>query len=70
MDAAPLVLAVGAGALAVLNPCGFALLPAWLALLVASVAFAVGWAHEFYVPHHLGRAAVLLAWSGMGWGLP
>ena len=33
----------------------------WLALLVASVAFAVGWAHEFYVPHHLGRAAVLLA---------
>ena len=34
---------------------------AWLALLVASVAFAVGWAHEFYVPHHLGRAAVLLA---------
>ena len=34
---------------------------AWLALLVASVALAVGWAHEFYVPHHLGRAAVLLA---------
>jgi tryptophan-rich sensory protein len=34
---------------------------AWLALLVASVAFAVGWAHAFYVPHHLGRAAVLLA---------
>jgi len=33
---------------------------AWLALLVASVAFAVGWAHEFYVPHHLGLAAVLL----------
>ena len=24
------------------------------------VAFAVGWAHEFYVPHHLGLAAVLL----------
>lgn len=34
MDAAPLVLALGAGALAALNPCGFALLPAWLALLV------------------------------------
>lgn len=33
----------------------------WLALLVASVALAVGWAHEFYVPHNLGRAAVLLA---------
>ncbi len=33
----------------------------WLALLAASVALAVGWAHEFYVPHHLGRAAILLA---------
>ncbi len=33
----------------------------WLALLVASVALAVGWAHEFYVPHNLGRSAVLLA---------
>lgn len=33
----------------------------WLALLVASVALAVGWAHEFYVPHRLGVAAVLLA---------
>jgi len=32
----------------------------WLALLAASVALAVGWAHEFYVPHHLGRAASLL----------
>ncbi len=33
----------------------------WLALLTASVALALGWAHEFYVPHRLGRAAVLLA---------
>jgi translocator protein len=33
----------------------------WFALLLTSVAFAVGWAHEFYVPHNLGRAAVLLA---------
>ncbi len=33
----------------------------WLAMLCASVALAVGWAHEFYVPHHLGRAAILLA---------
>ena len=33
----------------------------WLAVLVASVALAVGWAHEFYVPHNLGRAALLLA---------
>ena len=32
----------------------------WLALLLASVALAVGWAHEFYVPHNLGLAAVLL----------
>ncbi|MEO7234159.1 MAG: cytochrome c biogenesis protein CcdA [Lapillicoccus sp.] len=34
METAPLSLALGAGALAALNPCGFALLPAWLALLV------------------------------------
>jgi len=33
----------------------------WLALLAASVALALGWAHEFYVPHRLGRAAWLLA---------
>lgn len=33
----------------------------WLALLTASVVLALGWAHEFYVPHHLGRAAILLA---------
>jgi tryptophan-rich sensory protein len=33
----------------------------WLVLLTASVAPAVGWAHEFYAPHHLGRAAILLA---------
>ena len=34
MDTGPLLLALGAGALAALNPCGFALLPAWLTLLV------------------------------------
>ncbi|MEP6651469.1 MAG: cytochrome c biogenesis protein CcdA [Lapillicoccus sp.] len=34
MDTAALTLALGAGALAALNPCGFALLPAWLTLLV------------------------------------
>jgi len=34
VDTAPLLLALGAGALAALNPCGFALLPAWLTLLV------------------------------------
>jgi benzodiazapine receptor len=33
----------------------------WLALFAASVALALGWAHEFYVPHRLGRAAWLLA---------
>ena len=33
----------------------------WLALLAASVVLALGWAHEFYVPHRLGRAAWLLA---------
>lgn len=32
----------------------------WLGLLVGSVALALGWAHEFYVPHRLGRAAALL----------
>jgi cytochrome c biogenesis protein CcdA len=34
VDTATLLLALGAGALAALNPCGFALLPAWLTLLV------------------------------------
>ncbi|HEU4332382.1 MAG TPA: cytochrome c biogenesis protein CcdA [Lapillicoccus sp.] len=50
MDTATLVLALSAGALAALNPCGFALLPAWLTLLVdretrsrgSAVARAVG----------------------------
>lgn len=34
MDRVALSLAVGAGMLAALNPCGFALLPAWLTLVV------------------------------------
>ncbi|HEY7720856.1 MAG TPA: cytochrome c biogenesis protein CcdA, partial [Pedococcus sp.] len=34
MDPAALSLAVGAGMLAALNPCGFALLPAWLTMVV------------------------------------
>lgn len=34
MDPAALSLALGAGMLAALNPCGFALLPAWLTLVV------------------------------------
>lgn len=34
MDPVALSLAVGAGLLAALNPCGFALLPAWLTLVV------------------------------------
>lgn len=33
----------------------------WVLLLAASVGLALGWAHEFYVPHRLGRAALLLA---------
>ena len=28
---------------------------------MATLVLALGWAHEFYVPHHLGRAAILLA---------
>lgn len=38
MDSAVLTLALVAGAVAALNPCGFALLPAYLSLLVASPA--------------------------------
>lgn len=38
MDAATLSLAFGAGALAALNPCGFALLPAYLSLTAAAPA--------------------------------
>ncbi|HYN68383.1 MAG TPA: tryptophan-rich sensory protein [Ornithinibacter sp.] len=37
----------------------------WVVLLAASVALALGWAHEFYVPHRLGRAAVLLAGAAL-----
>ena len=38
MDPAVLTLALVAGAVAAFNPCGFALLPAYLSLLVASPA--------------------------------
>jgi translocator protein len=42
----------------------------WLLLLTASVALALGWAHAFYGPHHLGRAALLLtAATLLTWGL-
>lgn len=33
----------------------------FLVVLVASVVLALGWAHAFYVPHEMGRAAVSLA---------
>ena len=42
----------------------------WLALLLASVALALGWAHAFYRRHDLGRAAVLLgAATVLTWAL-
>jgi benzodiazapine receptor len=42
----------------------------WLLVLAASVALALGWAHAFYGPHDLGRAAVLLAGATvLTWGL-
>jgi cytochrome c biogenesis protein CcdA len=40
VDGLPLTLALGAGMLAAVNPCGFALLPAYLSLLVANRAYA------------------------------
>lgn len=42
----------------------------WVLVLGASVALALGWAHAFYGPHDLGRAAVLLAGATvLTWGL-
>lgn len=42
----------------------------WTLLLAASVAMALGWAHEFYVAQRLSRAAVLLAGASvLTWGL-
>ncbi len=42
----------------------------WVLVLAASVALALGWAHAFYGPHDLGRAAVLLAGAtALTWGL-
>jgi translocator protein len=42
----------------------------WLLVLAASVALALGWAHAFYGPHDLGRAALLLgAATLLTWGL-
>lgn len=42
----------------------------WVLVLAASVALALGWAHAFYGPHDLGRAAVLLGGATvLTWGL-
>lgn len=42
----------------------------WVLVLAGSVALALGWAHAFYGPHDLGRAAVLLAGAtAVTWGL-
>ncbi len=54
-----IALVVAGTAVVLTTPSGDAL--AWLALLAASVALSLGWAHEFYGPHRLGLAAVLLA---------
>ena len=54
-----IALVVAGTAVVLTTPSGDAL--GWLALLVASVALSLGWAHEFYGPHRLGLAAVLLA---------
>ncbi|WP_157622622.1 TspO/MBR family protein [Nostocoides sp. Soil756] len=53
-----LALTVSGVAIAWTRPTGEAL--GFLALLVASVAAALTWAHAFYVPHDLGRAALAL----------
>lgn len=39
---------------------------AWLAVLIASSAAALGWAYLFYVPHRLSAAAVALAIAAAG----
>lgn len=54
-----LALAVGGVALATTRPTGDA--ARFLGVLAVSVVAALVWAHEFYVPHALGRAAVALA---------
>lgn len=54
-----LALLVSGIAIAWTRPGGDAL--RFLAVLAVSVVAALAWAHEFYVPHELGRAAVALA---------
>jgi len=46
-------------ALATTRPTGDAV--RFLVVLAVSVMAALAWAHEFYVPHELGRSAVALA---------
>ena len=38
----------------------------WLVVLVASAGFALTWAYLFYVPHHLGAAAVAVGIAAAG----
>ncbi len=54
-----LALGVAGTAIAWTRPTGESV--RFLAVLAASVVAALAWAHEFYVPHELGRAAVALA---------
>ncbi|MEO6512313.1 MAG: cytochrome c biogenesis protein CcdA [Nocardioides sp.] len=64
MDTGALSLALGAGLLAAVNPCGFALLPAYLGMLVADgpgdTVAAVGRALRLTAAMTLGFAAVFL----------
>lgn len=54
-----LALVVSGVAIASTRPAGDAV--RFLVVLAVSVVAALAWAHEFYVPHELGRAAVALA---------
>ena len=68
MDAGALSLALGAGLLAAVNPCGFALLPAYLGLLVATdgpsgPVAAVGRALRLTAAMTSGFAAVFLVFG-------
>ncbi len=68
LEAGSLTLALGAGLIAAVNPCGFALLPAYLSLFVLgdapqSSAVAVGRALRATVALTLGFAAVFVAFG-------
>ena len=68
LDAGALTLALGAGLVAAVNPCGFALLPAYLSLFVLgdaprSPAAAVGRALRATIALTLGFAAVFVAFG-------